>query len=88
MTAKAKPQQHRWRTENPKAKCPRHNDKDYRLLIKAAWDEGWKCVKKKKYIHCYPPDETKDGVWVPMTPSSQRRLRNVRANFKAAGLPV
>lgn len=88
MAAKAKPQQHRWRTENPEAKCPGHTDKDYRLLVKAAWGAGWKCVKKKKYIHCYPPDETKDSVWVPMTPSSQRRLRNVKANFRAAGLPV
>lgn len=88
MAAKAKPQQHRWRTENPEAKCPRHNDKDYRLLVKAAWAAGWKCVKKTKYIHCYPPDETKDSVWVPMTPSSQRTLRNVKSNFKAAGLSV
>jgi hypothetical protein len=88
MAAKAKPEKHRWRTDNPDAKCPRHPKKDYRLLVEAAWAAGWKCEKGTKYIFCYPPDKEQDRVWVPTTPSSQRTLRNVKSNFRAAGLAV
>lgn len=88
VKVKEPPVLHKWRIENPDAKCPRHQKKEYRLLVKAAWEDGWKCVKRKKYIHCYPPDEDLDGVWVPSTASSQRTLRNVTANFQAAGLAV
>lgn len=86
--AKAKPKKHRWREENPQAKCPRHPKKDYRLLVEAAWAAGWKCMKGTNYIFCYPPDKTLDRVWVPTTPSSPRTLRNVKSHFRAAGLEV
>jgi hypothetical protein len=86
--AKAKTKKHKWRDENPDAKCPRHPKKDYRLLVEAAWDAGWRCEKRKKYIYCYPPDETQDWVWIPMTPSGSRTLKNVKSNLQAAGLDV
>jgi len=86
--AKTKVKKHRWRVDNPKAKCPRHPKKDYRLLVEAAWAAGWKCEKGTNYIFCYPADPTLDRVWVPMTPSSARTLRNVKSNFRAAGLAV
>jgi hypothetical protein len=86
--AKGKPQKHRWRLENPNAKCPRHPKKDYRLLVEAAWAAGWKCERRRKYIFCSPPDKTRDIVKVPMTPSGSRTIDNVRRNFRASGLSL
>jgi hypothetical protein len=86
--AKAKVKKHRWRIENPKAKCPRHPKKDFRQLVEGAWAAGWKCKRQRKYIYCWPPDEKSDWVKVPMTPSSSRTLANVRRNFRAAGLVI
>jgi hypothetical protein len=86
--AKAKAKHHRWRIENPDAKCPRHSKKDYRPLVETAWNAGWKCERRRKYIYCWPPDEASDCVKVPMTPSGSRTLTNVRRNFRAAGLVV
>jgi len=48
-------QKHRRRIENPNAKCPRHQDKDYRRLVEAAWADGWWCERRRKYIYCFPP---------------------------------
>lgn len=86
--ARAKPPKHRWRIENPNAKCPRHPRKDYRPLVEAAWAAGWKCERRRKYIYCCAPDPNADWVKVPMTPSSSRTLENVKRNFRAAGLSL
>jgi hypothetical protein len=56
--------------------------------VEAAWKAGWKCEKRSKYIYCYPPEETLDWVWVPMTPSSSRTLKNVKSRFRANGLQL
>jgi hypothetical protein len=82
------PDQHAWRAANPKAKCPHHPRKDYRLLVKAAWGAGWKVERRKKYIYCTPPDPTADIVKIAMTPSSSRTLENTKASLRAAGLAV
>lgn len=87
MTESKKPNRHQKRAKNPNAKCPRHPRKDYRLLVEAAWDAGWWCEKRRKYIFCYPPDKTLDIVKIPMTPN-QRTIRNVERNLKAAGLEL
>ena len=79
---------HPWRLEHSDAKCPPHTKKDYRLLVKAAWSAGWKVERRRKYIYCTPPDPAADIVKVPMTPSGSRTLENVKAHFRAAGLPV
>jgi len=86
--AKAKVKKHRWRIENPEAKCPRHPKKDYRPLVEAAWTAGWKCKRQRKYIYCWPADEVSDIVKVPMTPSGSRTLANVRRNFRDGGLVI
>lgn len=79
---------HPKRVEYPDAKCPDHTKKDYRLLVKAAWAAGWWCVKRRKYIFIYPIDSTQDIVKVPMTPSSQRTLENLKSALKGAGLDL
>jgi len=89
--AKAKekdPEPHEWRIANPRATCPKHQKKEYRLLVEKAWGEGWKCVRRRKYIFCFPPDKTLDMVKIPMTPSDSRTLENVKRNLRAAGLDV
>jgi hypothetical protein len=80
------PKKHRLRIERPNARRPRHPRKDYRRLIEAAWAQGWWVERRRKYIYCKPPDETRDIVKVPMTPSDQRTLRNVERNLRASGL--
>lgn len=79
---------HRLRVEKPDAKCPRHPRKDYRRLVETAWTAGWWVEKRRKYIFRKPPDETRDIVKVPMTPSDQRTLRNVERNLRASGLEL
>jgi hypothetical protein len=82
------PDLHPWRVSNPKAKRPGHPKKDYRLLVNAAWDAGWKVERRKKYIYCTPPDPEADIVKIAMTPSSSRTLENTKASLRAAGLAV
>jgi hypothetical protein len=78
-------EKHQRRIKNPDAKCPRHPKKEYRLLTEAAWEAGWWCERRRKYIYCYPPDKTLDIVKIPMTPN-QRTIHNVKRNLKASGL--
>jgi hypothetical protein len=78
---------HRLRIERPEAKCPRHPDKDYRRLVKAAWTAGWWCERRRKYIYCWPPDLRLDPVKVPMTPY-KRTILNVTGKFRRSGLEV
>lgn len=85
MAKTEKKKQHQRRIEKPDAKCPRHQKKEYRLLVEAAWAAGWWCERRRKYIYCFPPDEKLDIVKIPMTPH-QRTIHNVRASLVAAGL--
>jgi hypothetical protein len=84
---KKTPEMHERRLENPDAKCPRHQKKEYRLLVEAAWAAGWWCEKRRKYIYCFPPDKQMDIVKIPMTPNN-RTIRNVKAFLAAAGLEL
>lgn len=81
------PTLHSKRREHPDEKCPEHPDKDWRPLVRGAWDAGWWCVRRKKYIYCYALNGD-DIVKVPMTPSDHRTIRNVRAHFARAGLDL
>jgi hypothetical protein len=83
------PQLHPKRVANPSAKCPKAKDKDIRPLVKAAWDAGWWCeVKRTNYIECWPPGGGK-FVQVPSTPHTKgHRLKNLRQEFRRAGLDV
>jgi hypothetical protein len=83
----ARSERHQRRIDNPGSKCPRHPKKEYRLLVEAAWDAGWWCEKRRKYIFCYPPDKTLDIVKIPMTPN-QRTIHNVKRNLRASGLEL
>lgn len=78
---------HPLRIEHPEAKCPRHPNKEYRQLVEAAWRAGWWCERRRKYIYCRPPGLSVKPVRVLMTPQ-QRTIRNIRANFRRAGLEV
>lgn len=83
----AKESQHQRRIDSPDATCPRHPRKEYRLLVEAAWEAGWWCEKRRKYIYCYPPDTTLDIVKIPMTPN-QRTIHNVKRNLRVSGLEL
>jgi hypothetical protein len=79
---------HPKRVEHPDAKCPNHPRKEYRLMVRKAWDHGCWCEKRRKYIYCYPPDGKSRVVKVPMTPSSSWTLRSVKGRFAKAGVPM
>jgi hypothetical protein len=71
----------------PTAKRPRHANKDYDALIRAAWDAGWWCERRgTNHIACHPHEGA--FVMVPSTPSGSRTLANVRAKLRRAGLAV
>ena len=78
---------HPLRIDHPEAKCPRHPKKEYRRLVEAAWDAGWWCERRRKYIYCRPPDARRPPVKVPMTPK-RRTIHNVKADFRRRGLGV
>lgn len=79
---------HRKRLANPDARCPPHPKKEWRLLVQRAWDDGWWCEHRRKYVVCFPADETSDAIKVPMSPSGSRTFRNVERRFARAGLPM
>jgi hypothetical protein len=80
-----------WHPERRKrldAKCPRHQNKDYRRLVQAAWDAMWWCKRGgDNHIHCYPPDGSR-MIPVPCTPRKQGTLNLTAAKFRKAGLDV
>lgn len=78
---------HKKRREHRDERCPEHSDKDWRPIVRRAWDAGWWCVRRRKYIYCYALNGD-DIVKVPMSPSDHRTIRNVRAHFARAGLDV
>lgn len=78
---------HPKRVANPDASCPKHQSKDWRPLVQAAWDAGWWVERRRKYIYCFALDED-SIVKVPMTPSGPRTLKNKMRDFRAAGLPL
>jgi len=56
-------------------------------MVKQAWDAGWRCVRKRNYIYCYPPSG--DGfVVVKSTPSGSRYRKNLEKQFERAGLEL
>jgi len=71
----------------PTPKRPRAREKDLDKMVKQAWDAGWRCVRKRNYIYCYPPSG--DGfVVVKSTPSGSRYRKNLEKQFERAGLEL
>ena len=82
------PDIHPERREKPDAPCPRACKKEYRRLVKAAWDAGWWCERtRKNYIRCYRPEDNQ-MVLVPCTPSKQGTLNRTTDKFRKLGLDV
>jgi hypothetical protein len=80
--------QHPKRRANPRATCPRHPKKEYRRLVRAAWEAGWWCERNRKnYIFCYRPSDDA-RVHVPSTPRKQGTLNRVTDRFRKLGLDV
>lgn len=73
--------------QEPDAKCPKHPNKDFHKLLKAAWSEGWWCERRRKYIYCFSTNG-EDIVKLPLTPSDWRTIRNTKRNLRAAGLQI
>jgi hypothetical protein len=82
------PELHSKRHATPHARCPRHQDKDYRRLVNAAWAAGWWCERgKNNYIKCYAPND-RGVVSVPSTPRKQGTIHIVARKFRKLGLDV
>ena len=68
------------------AKRPRSTTKDLDKLLKIAWKAGWPMAKAKTgHIKVLPPNSTRI-ISVPLTASSQRTVKNIRAEFRKHGL--
>lgn len=79
---------HPKRLENPEAKRPKAPRKDYDRLVKAAWDAGWWCERRRSnYIFCYHPNES-DYVVVKSTPSKQGTLPRTARLLRKLGVDV
>lgn len=78
---------HPKRLENPDAKCPSHPKKDWRPLVKRAWEAGWWCEWRDHYIRCWPPDRSAQAVSLPSSPSGSRSLMNYTKKMERSGLP-
>lgn len=61
---------------------PRHQTKDFELLLVAAESRGWRITKNKKYFKCMCPCDDKHLHSVVLTPSSQRTLINTKKKFE------
>lgn len=81
------PDFHPKRLANKLAKCPKHPKKEWRELVQDAWDAGWWCEWRTKYIRCCPPDRSLEAVSLPTTSSSHRSLINSRKKMERSGLP-
>lgn len=81
------PEKHAKRLANPTAKCPRHPQKDWRQLVERAWEAGWWCEQRTKYIRCWPPDHSREAVSLPSTPRGGRTLMNYTKKMERSGLP-
>lgn len=79
---------HKRRAKEPDAKRPRVRNREHDALVKAAWDAGWWCEQRKSgSVLCLAPDDV-GKVMVHGTASGPRSLKNVRADFRRAGLDV
>lgn len=55
-------------------------------ILEAAADQGWRLEQTKKGFMLYPPDKSKPGVLVHMTPSDHRAFKNMVAQLRRSGL--
>lgn len=58
---------------------------EWKRILKAAREQGWREEEKKKGLMLYPPDKTKSPVMVHKTPSDHRALANTLAEMKRQG---
>ena len=61
-------------------------DKEFRRVIRAAEEQGWRVRPIKKGMMLVPPDPTKPAVAIHRTPSDHRAFRNTVAKLRASGM--
>lgn len=61
-------------------------DKEFRRLIRAAEEQGWRVRSIKKGLMLVPPDPTKAAVTIHRTPSDRRSWNNAVAQLRSSGL--
>ena len=61
--------------------------RDFRPLIKAAREQGWRVDATRRHPVLFSPDG-RAAVPVPTTPSDHRSLANLRSQLRRAGLEV
>ena len=61
-------------------------DKEFRRLVRAAEEQGWRVRPLTKGVMLVPPDPTKAAVTLHRTPSDCRSRNNTLAQLRASGL--
>ena len=61
-------------------------EKEFRRLVRAAEEQGWRVRPLKKGLMLVPPDPTKPAVTLHRTPSDRRSWKNTVAQLRWAGL--
>lgn len=65
---------------------PKSTTKDLDKLLRIAWKAGWPMARAKSgHIKVLPPNSNRI-ISVPLTASSQRTAKNIRAEFRKHGL--
>ncbi len=59
---------------------------EYRDIVHAATEQGWREKQIKKGWRLIPPDPSKQAVTVHRSPSDVRTLRNLLAEMRRQGL--
>ena len=59
---------------------------DWKDILKAAKDQGWREEPIKKGIRLVPPDTSKPAVVIHRTPSDNRAIRNTVSQMRRSGL--
>lgn len=76
------------RTKRPDARRPKVRDREHDALVKAAWEAGWWCEQRKGgSVLCLAPDGV-GKVTVHGTANDPRSFKNVRSDFRRAGLDI
>jgi len=61
-------------------------DKEFRRLVRAAEEQGWRVRPIKKGVMLVPPDLARPAVTIHRTPSDPRSWNNTVAQLRASGL--
>ena len=64
------------------------NRRDYEHLIKLCEQQGWRIVRGKKGVKCFPPDKSLGCSTVHLSAFELRSYRNTVAELRRKGLKV